>query len=329
MQKIFFYTCAIGLLAVAGCKKYKSFTGKDGDVKIYMAQRVSSTDGYTTVNVVTRTSAQADSAFTFDVNAYLSGSGYSAAPNDIPVTFKVDYAKWDSINTARTNAGLQPFEKIPDSVFSFTNTSSTIPKNSSLSDDIGFSISSKKIQLNHNYMVPISITTAGNGYALNTGLSTAYFIIKVSMPVYPDIDRAGWTIHDFNSQEPSGEGPNNGRAIFAIDGLLTTFWHTQWDGGEPPPPHHISIDMHATKTLLGVTLTHRQNVSGGRPKTITVYVSNNGTTWTAAGTFSLASVNAKQYALFAAPQSARYFRVVVTETINNSNSTFLAEIGAV
>ncbi|MBO9204775.1 MULTISPECIES: discoidin domain-containing protein [Niastella] len=316
------------ILATGSCKKDKTFSEESGDVKIYMSQAVSNNadnNGYTTISVVQRATGQVDSLFLFEVNAYFGGSGYPHAPGDVQVSFQLDYSKWDSINADRQKAGLPLFEKIPDSVFSFPNTTAVIKSGNNISENIVFKISSKKIQKDHNYMIPLGIASVNNGYQINTQKGTAYFLVKAEDP---SLDRKNWTINEFDSQEASGEGPNNGRAVFVLDGNTSTFWTSQWDGVEPPLPHHVSIDMHATITLNGVIITRRQNVTNGSPKAFTVDVSTDGTNWKTAGTYELASVNAKQFFVFVTPMSARYFRITVTTVWGVANSTFLSEIGA-
>lgn len=320
--------CCCLILTTGSCKKDKTFSKENGDVKIYMSQAVSNSadaNGYNTISVITRATGQADSIFSFDVNAYFGGSGYNRAPGDVEVSFKLDYSKWDSINSARQSANLPLFEKIPDSVFTFPTATAVIKSGQSISENITFTISSKKIQRDHNYMIPVAIASVGNGYEINTQKGTAYFIVKAEEP---SLDRTNWSIHDFDSQEASGEGPNNGRAIFVLDGNTSTFWTSQWDGFEPPLPHHVSINMNTTVLLNGVTVTRRQNVTNGSPKAFNVDVSTDGTTWTPAGTYELAAVNPKQFFLFAAPVTARYFRITVTTVWGVANSTFLSEIGA-
>jgi hypothetical protein len=313
---------------MGSCKKDKTFSKQNGDVKIYMSQAVSGSadnNGYTTISVVTRATGQPDSLFPFDVNVYFGGSGYQKSPGDVDVSFKLDYSKWDSINAARLSAGLPLFEKIPDSVFIFPTTTAVIKAGNSISENISFKISSKKLQKDHNYMIPVGIASVGNGYAINTQKSTAFFIVKAEDP---SLDRTGWSINEFDSQEASGEGPNNGRAVFVLDGNTSTFWTSQWDGFEPPLPHHVSINMNATITLNGVIITRRQNVTNGSPRAFNVDVSTDGTTWKPAGNYELASVNTRQFFLFATPMTAKYFRITVTTVWGVANSTFLSEIGA-
>lgn len=321
--------CSCLILITGSCKKDKTFSKENGDVIVYMSQAVGANadnNGYSTISVIQRATGQPDSLFQFDINAYLGGSGYQHAPGDVQVTFKIDYSTWDSINAMRQTAGLPLFEKIPDSVFSFPANTSVIKGGANISENISFKISSKKIQKDHNYMIPLGIGNVGNGYRINTQKGIAYFIVKAEDP---SLDRSKWSIYEFDSQEASGEGPNNGRAVFVLDGNTSTFWTSQWDGFEPPLPHHISIDMNATLTLNGVIVTRRQNVTNGSPKAFNVDVSTDGTNWKAAGNYELEAVNQKQFFLFAAPiTAARYFRITVTTVWGVANSTFLSEIGA-
>ncbi|QEH41611.1 discoidin domain-containing protein [Chitinophaga sp. XS-30] len=325
-MKIFLYTVLAGmLLSVAACKKDGPFTKDDADVRVYMSQAINGAFQDITVN--RRAPLQGDSLYAFEVNAFFAGGGYVSAPRDVAVTFALDYSKWDSINTARATAGLAEFERIPDNIFDFPATQSVIRKGTTVSEDIAFTIDAKLVEEGHNYMIPVKITSV-DGYPINSAMALTYFVVTVTPPVYAEINRSNWTILEVDSEEANGEGPNNGRAIFALDGLLNTFWHTQWDGGEPPLPHHIAIDMQTEHSLSGLYLTARQNAPNGAPKTVNVDVSTNGTTWQSAGTYALQAINARQPVFFSQAFTARYFRVTVTATHGNTNITFFAEISA-
>ncbi|WP_295128450.1 discoidin domain-containing protein [uncultured Chitinophaga sp.] len=326
MKKLSAYILLGGLLAgLNACDKDSDFSESDSDVRVYLSQAVNGP--YANISVNRRAPLQSDSIFKFDVNAFFAGGGYKSAPGNVPVTFAVDYSTWDSINTARAVASLPAFEKVPAHVFDFSTTTAVIKSGTTVSENIAFGIDGKKVEEGHNYMVPVRLQSAGN-YPLNRALSITYFVVTVTPPVYAEINRSAWTIFNVDSEEASGEGPNNGRAVFAIDGLLNTFWHTQWDGGEPPLPHHIAIDMKQSNTLSGLYLTARQNAPNGAPKTVNVDVSADGTTWQSAGTYQLQAINAKQPVFFAQTYTARYFRVTVTATHGNTNITFFAEVSA-
>src|SRR3546814_5319167 len=108
-----------------------------------------------------------------------------------------------------------------------------------------------------------------SSFKMNEALQTTYYLITAEPDIadYPDYDRSAWTIVDFSSEEANGEGPNNGRAVFVLDGDNQTFWHSQWQGASPTPPHHITVDLGEVKTLHGINTTARQvSGSGGKPE---------------------------------------------------------------
>lgn len=72
-----------------------------------------------------------------------------------------------------------------------------------------------------DYMLPVKV------------MDVSQFEVSESKAVYPlairvmghNLDRTGWTA-EANSEEVSGEGAGNGVAGCALDGNLTTFWHS-------------------------------------------------------------------------------------------------------
>ena len=72
------------------------------------------------------------------------------------------------------------------------------------------------------------------------------------------IPQTGWSLISADSQETSAE---NGKATNAFDGSTSTFWHTQYTGGETPYPHEIQIDLGATYGLDGFRYVPRQDGS--------------------------------------------------------------------
>jgi len=61
-----------------------------------------------------------------------------------------------------------------------------------------------------------------------------------------------------DSEETAGE---NGSATNAVDGNTNTFWHTQWQDGEPPCPHEIIIELIPPSAIAGFTYLPRQDDS--------------------------------------------------------------------
>lgn len=93
------------------------------------------------------------------------------------------------------------------------------------------------------------------------------------------ISKAGWSVAYFDSEEATGEGVNNGHAIHCIDGNLTTFWHTQWQGTQPPFPHEIQINLGAVYPVNGFDIVTRATNSSGRIKDFIFSTSVDGVNW--------------------------------------------------
>ena len=156
----------------------------------------------------------------------------------------------------------------------------------------------------------------GNSFGPNT------FI--VSPQEASQLDKTGWSIIDFSSEEAGGEGPVNGYVTAAIDGDINTFWHTTWSTGSPDYPHYFTVDMGAEKTIASFEVFRRQNNGSGQTKH-QFFVSNDGVTWTDMGTFNMdSSSNDGQVYPMADNPTARYFKYVATEGPNNF--AFLGEI---
>jgi signal transduction histidine kinase len=85
------------------------------------------------------------------------------------------------------------------------------------------------------------------------------------------LDREGWKIVYADSEEHALE---DGSAENAIDGHLTSYWHTQWSTGSPNHPHHLVLDLGKSWVITGFRYTPRPGNStvGGRIKDYRVYV---------------------------------------------------------
>ncbi|AOZ72210.1 hypothetical protein BK816_01970 [Boudabousia tangfeifanii] len=71
------------------------------------------------------------------------------------------------------------------------------------------------------------------------------------------------------------EGAGNGTALAAIDGNKATYWHTEWSGTKPPPPHYWEGRFETAQPLSRVVLTPRQSSGGsGRVKGYELRASN-------------------------------------------------------
>lgn len=137
-------------------------------------------------------------------------------------------------------------------------------------------------------------------------------------------DKSGWAIVDFSSEEAVGEGAGNGSAFHAIDGNVSTFWHSQWYGASPPYPHHFTVDMGEVKIVSNVELFRRQGNGTGMTR-FRIDGSVDNETWVSYGEFDFnKDTNAGQkYRLTENPE-IRYIRMVATQ--GASNYTHLGEL---
>ncbi|MDX9750372.1 MAG: discoidin domain-containing protein [Flavobacteriales bacterium] len=93
------------------------------------------------------------------------------------------------------------------------------------------------------------------------------------------IPQAGWTVTYVDSEELTGEGPDNGHAVHAIDGDSTTFWHTEWQAADPPFPHEIQLDLGTMHAVNGLSLLSRHNSANGKVMGHELYLSTDGVEW--------------------------------------------------
>jgi alpha-galactosidase len=110
---------------------------------------------------------------------------------------------------------------------------------------------------------------------------------------------------------------NNGYpASNAIDGKLTTLWHSEFSPVHVPLPISLTIDTGAARTLAGVTYQGR--LDGDMTGTITGYtveVSTDGIAYTLVATGEWARDSAIKSASFSAT-TARYVRLTATSAVN-------------
>lgn len=160
------------------------------------------------------------------------------------------------------------------------------------------------------------------------------FKCVVSKKIFPisdenKINKAGWSILDFNSQEAGGEGPVNGYATALIDDNIDTFWHSQWNGvsyDNKKLPYYISINMGQKQSLVGISLVPRQK-KWDAVKDFEVLGSNDGKSWESIGAFSMEQGNvSEQFFPFYAKVSFQYIRLSIKSVFNSDRNAHLSEI---
>ena len=89
--------------------------------------------------------------------------------------------------------------------------------------------------------------------------------IQINYGTKPYYDKKAWKI-SASSEEQTGEGAENGRAIHLIDLNGHTFWYSNWTAERPSFPHEVIIDFSKSEQLHGLGFKQRPNKSNGRLK---------------------------------------------------------------
>ena len=139
------------------------------------------------------------------------------------------------------------------------------------------------------------------------------------------LDRAGWEVIDYSSQEDQGGEGDTGRCADILDGNADTFWHTCWAGCTPTPPHYIVVDMQQEFEVNGFFLLQRQSLSRNI-ETCEIQVSNDNSNWESLGEFTLEKIAGQQDLALPETKTFRYFKFMVKTVFDGSDSAALAEL---
>lgn len=124
------------------------------------------------------------------------------------------------------------------------------------------------------------------------------------------LDKTGWKVIAFSSEEKAGEG-SNGRAAQIIDGDDNTYWHSQWQGNKAQYPHYFVVDMQQEYDINGMQIT----MSGGTNrfiKSFNVYTSNDNVKWEKVYNNDNAPEQVSFQFMFDLARKARYFKLEIT-----------------
>jgi|GEM_PF-3269197 F5/8 type C domain. len=147
------------------------------------------------------------------------------------------------------------------------------------------------------------------------------------------VNKTGWTISEFSSQEEIYEQPYYGYATNAIDDNLDSYWHSRHEGGSNWAwfPHTIGVDMGTVVSITRFSLVKRKSSTDAHKKH-KFYTSFDNEHWFDWGEYNFdhtaASGQEEQfYDMDTFPAVGRYFRVVATEASEGGRPyTHIAEI---
>ena len=164
------------------------------------------------------------------------------------------------------------------------------------------------------------VTQTSYNYLFEAGIPVLDFSTK------PEINKQGWKISSFSSEELSGEGTINGRANTLIDGNGSTYWHSKWTGSSTSYPHDFVVDMGVTNTLKGFSLIQRSGLSRAI-KDFELLSSVDGVSFVSIKNFTASNTNGSQYFTFDTTRTFRYFKVVSKSAWDNQQFAAIAEVG--
>jgi hypothetical protein len=195
-------------------------------------------------------------------------------------------------------------------------------KNIAIKKPAGFFIS--RITVRNLISLPAIavVLLAGFGCASNPSQSSS-----AAPENQPPAAKLALKVVKVDSEETVGE---DGKAANAVDGDSSTIWHTQWQDGNPPPPHEIVIELTPPTTIKGFTYLPRQDDSvNGMIKGYEFYVSNDGQDFgqpVAKGEFA----DGKDLKTVPfAPTPCRFIKLKALSEINGEAWSSAAEIGVV
>lgn len=285
--------------------------------KVYMPQAVNNPLNYH-FNPDDTTAAQ------IIYGADYGGVGYP--DQDVQIQFGINAAAIDSFNAANNT----DYTLLPGKSYTLSDSNTVIKKGTLNTDPLKITLFTKGENApddpSKTYILPVYIRNASVN--INEQLRTTFYVLSIRRDAsdYKDFDRSNWKVVSFDSEEPTGEGAGNGRAVNAIDNNTATYWHTQWQAAQPGLPHDIVIDMGESKPVHGVGFLDRQDLNSGKPDNVEVSLSDDGENWQTVLTTELANTTSLQRVLLDNFTSGRYVKLVVKSTYGATFYTHLAEL---
>lgn len=172
-----------------------------------------------------------------------------------------------------------------------------------------------------DYMLPIRISEVSQ-FSISSTNNVYPLAIRI---MAPELDRTNWTA-EANTEELAGEG-SSGKASCAIDGSLSTYWHSCWQTGtNPGMPYELIFDTKTEQTFCQIAMAQRQHNSYTDTESGKFYVSEDKVNWTEAGSFTMQKITDMQ-TFGLKPTKGRYLKIVINSSYRGNNAS-LSEVKA-
>jgi hypothetical protein len=130
-----------------------------------------------------------------------------------------------------------------------------------------------------------------------------------------------------DSEETTGEP---GQGANAVDGNPDTFWHTQWEGDNPPHPHEIIIELAPPSRIKGITYLPRQDIEvNGTIRDYELYLSDDGKEFGQPVAKGALAGNQEKKTISFDVKQAKFIKLKALSEINDNPWTTAAEIEVV
>lgn len=250
-----------------------------------------------------------------------------------PISIQFE-ATADNVATYNAKNGTY-FELVPQGAYNMTSKAELAVGAQYGELPVSFDLS--KLNAGERYLLPVTMTEVSK-FSVNPSTGV-YPLTIVKTPTTADrLDRTGWSA-TADSEEPKEEEWDrlgySGLASAAIDGNTTSYWHTGYASGyagyDVPMPHWLQIDMQSEHTVTAVGLLLRQRTDKNTDdKAGYIEVSQDGTSWTKAGTFEFPNNTYRDELIvyLNGAFKARYLKIWVTEGFDTALNCYcnLAEV---
>ena len=151
--------------------------------------------------------------------------------------------------------------------------------------------------------------------------ATEWVTHATAFPLIYLYDRSGWRVHSVSDETASDGGGMN----TVIDGNLSSYWHSQWSGGNAPLPHWLIIDLGKALNAAQIDLYRRQNSTD--TKKVEIYLGDAPDADGAWTKIAETEVNANKMAVTPTDKTTqgRYLKLIFVSS-NRDPFTNLAEI---
>lgn len=319
---VYKYLACCFLVIALGCNKEVLIENRNSYKKLYIPQAVKGVASVSFENL----EAAPD---TIVYGAAVGGFDLPAA--DVPVKFEVLQPAVDAYNEANGTS----YTLLPQQSYQ-AGLETVIPKGKANSGLASVIISPAALEIEKEYLLPITLLPGNNAPAANTALQTYFIKVKVQPKKieYINLERTGWEVVGFSDEEP--EAGYQG-AAYVLDNNPYTWWNTKYKTGVVPFPHYIVIDMKTSKELYGIYFQNRDfgGWDGYRATGVTIYVSNDNVNWVEHETFTEiplpegVRLNAQAPLIFSKKVTTRYLKFEALSNNGGESIICITEIGGI